>query len=469
MANLHNIGHEKKPDTLFWEENAPSTQICTDLGKLSIFKNYLRKHLNRPKIDSLRIRIPYRKVLFINPELGATQVRVNYDTWEIFQKEDPTTGKLVDDTSVVYSKYVEQNGVKARYGVRSVFEGAHVGNQEYVIIGINAKMLKQHYFRGISSDTIRLIWKYIIDQKIIYTDFDTFMSAKVSDVDICIDKYTLDILGKNEFTRNMTCKRIIEMCRTAAKNKDNTSGWTQEKNTGIEFGDRQKVGRRYRTKQYLKFYAKLVELEYNPRSKEFKEAYLDTINLEAYDYPYFLRVETTIKNAAHFQVYDLEVRTLKDLLKVSASAMRGCIQGGINMHLNALKHQVDPGEGFTPMEKMCILFLKPYLLQEVERRREVFAHEASTKEDIDIEGVIDVVTRDLVVSGLGTAKSQAQRNARYRMRKYLTRLAKGISMQYLAYYKNSEIALLEKLQLTPHVLVNDDQHMVIRCDYKTTK
>jgi len=453
MVNLQNCGQIKKQDIHNASVNNTNTQICTNLRKYSP----LFKHLNRPKIDSLRIRIPYNKVIFIDEELGVVQGRFNYETAEIFQKEHPVTGELVDDTSVVYSKYVETNGIKTRYAIRSVFEGPCVGNQQYVVVGLNAKMLQGHYFRGVSSDTIRLVWEYIVNQGIIYTDFQTFINSKISDVDICIDKYTLEILGDNEFTREMTCKRIVEMSRTAAKNKDNTQGWTQIKNTGIEFGDRQKVGRRYRTKQYLKFYAKLVELEHNERSKEFKETYLDTTQIEAYDYHYFLRVETTIKNAAHFQIYDIEVRTLKDLLRVSASAMRQFIQCAINMHLNALKHQVPAREGFTPMEKMSLFFLKPYLVLKLDHRRKIFGEDQKLT-----DSVIEAMTKELVVRAMGDDNHKLQTQARWRMRQYLSRVAKEITLHDIAMCKNSEIALLEKLQLTPPVLVDDDQHTIYK-------
>jgi hypothetical protein len=45
--------------------------------------------------------------------------------------------------------------------------------------------------------------------------------------------------------------------------QETSNAFTQEKNTGIEWSSRNSVGEAYTSKQYLKFYAKALELKHH--------------------------------------------------------------------------------------------------------------------------------------------------------------------------------------------------------------
>jgi hypothetical protein len=103
------------------------------------------------------------------------------------------------------------------------------------------------------------------------------------------------------------------------------------KDTGIEWSSRNSVGEAYTSKQYLKFYAKALELNtpfnYDTYGGSIYDKYLIDNKL--------LRVETTIKT--HWKTYNLEISTLKDLLDIDLSKNRTLITRPINYYMTGIK------------------------------------------------------------------------------------------------------------------------------------
>jgi hypothetical protein len=87
--------------------------------------------------------------------------------------------------------------------------------------------------------------------------------------------------------------------------------------------------------KYLKFYAKALELKHH------STLFYDTYYIQIYDKYLIdnklLRVETTIKNKAHWKTYNLEISTLKDLLDIDLSKNRTLITRPINYYMTGIK------------------------------------------------------------------------------------------------------------------------------------
>jgi exonuclease V gamma subunit len=110
---------------------------------------------------------------------------------------------------------------------------------------------------------------------------------------------------------------------------------SHKKSTGIEWSSRNSVGEAYTSKQYLKFYAKL-ELKHH--STLFYDTYIRGSIYDKYLIDNkLLRVETTIKNKAHWKTYNLEISTLKDLLDIDLSKNRTLITRPINYYMTGIK------------------------------------------------------------------------------------------------------------------------------------
>ena len=262
--------------------------------------------LGKPKIDSLRIHLPLDEVT-VNKQ-HQTFLRsitsINEDA-EVINQHVQTT--YFNPEAIVSCKYA----VRSIFGVPTLF------------IGFSSKLLKELYFNGIDKNTMQRCLNFINNEGLIKITKEAILNATPVDVDICID-YFLDSEGSS-------IKEVINVCSdlTIPSKSMNMYKWKDKTNQGIQWGNRDKVGKAYKTRQFLKYYAKAIELKYN--STEFYEAYLKNgLNQTIIDADgstitegnkYFqddklLRVETTIKNGLHFESYKYKVKTLRDLLNL---------------------------------------------------------------------------------------------------------------------------------------------------------
>ena len=262
--------------------------------------------LGKPKIDSLRIHLPLNEVT-VNKQ-HQTFLRsitsINEDA-EVINQHTQTT------------YFNPEALISCSYAVRSIF------GVETLFIGFSSKLLKELYFNGIDKNTMQRCLNFINNEGLINITKETILNATPVDVDFCID-YFLDSEGSN-------IKEVINVCSelTRPSKSVNMYAYRKDTNLGIQWGNRDKVGKAYKTRQFLKYYAKAVELKYN--STEFYEAYLknglNQIIIDAdgstitegnkyFEDNKLLRVETTIKNGQHFETYKYKVKTLRDLLNL---------------------------------------------------------------------------------------------------------------------------------------------------------
>ena len=263
--------------------------------------------LNKPKLDSLRIRVPLSKVQVNNQhsEFLRKLTTVNDDS-EIIEEHVKTT-------------YFNPNEIiSCSYHIRTFF-----GGEPLLHIGFSSKLLKEQYFIGINKFNINKCFDFINSEGLISISKEVFLEAEFVDVDFCIDYYLDTNVG--------TVSEVVSICNDLTKpNKQiNVIPYKRKENTGIQWGHRDKVGRSYKNKQFLKYYAKAVELTFN--STDFYDEYLkDSLNdtlidregkliskgNKFFDLNKLIRIETTLKNREHFKSYGYHLKTLKDLLNL---------------------------------------------------------------------------------------------------------------------------------------------------------
>lgn len=262
--------------------------------------------LGKPKIDSLRIHLP----------LSEVTINKTHDT---FLRSITS----INDEGVIINEHVKTTYfntdeiVSCSYAVKKPF------GIDTLYIGFSSKTLKELYFNGINKDTIQRCWNFINNEGLIKITKEAFLSASVVDVDFCVDYFIEAEVGN--------IKDVVKVCNdlTIPSKKINAIPYTKDTNLGIQWSHRDKVGRAFKTKQFLKYYAKAIELKYN--STPFYEKYIKNalnqtlIDLNGkvitegnkyFDEQRLLRVETTIKNNLHFESYGYQVKTLRDLLNL---------------------------------------------------------------------------------------------------------------------------------------------------------
>ncbi len=275
-------------------------------------------------IDSLKIRIPFELIKVLNPSLLGKWILLNEDTGEV----DP---KVFKQNALSFS----ENGIKTKFGIEKQYTKTQK-TRDFLVILVNSKLLKHNYFEGINSNTIEQLYNNLMSFNVISISYKDFISvSEGTDIDIKKDCN----IPMSTFTKS------IDQCRQISKpSKLKDSGYRvfrDKDNKGIEWSTRKSSS--YKSKPFLKIYHKETELKNN--SIEFSEEHLEGI-----DYTDIVRIETTIKNAAHFRHLGVNTNSLKDILKLSQDTLQGIMSKAIKQHLEPRVRQIKKDNKLKPFE-----------------------------------------------------------------------------------------------------------------------
>jgi hypothetical protein len=258
--------------------------------------------IDKVKIDSLRFYLPLSDVI-VNEDHShfLRKITTVNDDGEILNEE--RTLKHFDVEALVSVKYL----------VRSQF-----GNPLDIYISMNSKFLGKKYFTGINKDNIDMCLAFINAEGLVTITKEALLNAFCVDVDFCFDTYISAESGD--------IKSLVEICNDLTIPKKNMMAmpFRENNNRGYQWGHRNHVKEAYKTKQFLKYYGKAMEL--TNASVEFFEAYLkkplEEVGNKYFECDRLLRVETTIKNKAHFKTYGCKIHTLQDLINLDLQSER---------------------------------------------------------------------------------------------------------------------------------------------------
>lgn len=304
--------------------------------------------LNTPKIDSLRLILPFNEV----------QVNQNHSTFLRTLTTINEDGEILDskqnNTYRLHSNPCSSTYLRAT----TIIQGNAL---DVLKIGFSTKVLKEAYFDGINASNIDRIHKFILDENVITITKEALLNARVVDVDICMDVLLM----------NTTTDEAVNYVKTLSipHKETNVNHFSQKHNIGIEFGDRNKVGKAYKTKQYLKYYSKAIELKHN--STAFYNSHIkDVKELKPFlQDKHLLRIETTVKNNAHWNTYGTTIITLKDLLNLDLTKHLELFKRPISHYMTGSKF-IESRTSLTPTDrkdlKLIEMYIKFYDLTEIE-------------------------------------------------------------------------------------------------------
>ena len=246
----------------------------------------LTRYFQRVKVDSLKLRIPLEDVNVV-----STTFREKY------QKLYITTGELDECVSLDQHKTNITTGITSRIGVVSHLITQHEC-KEFLYIQVNSKMCKGRYLEGITLDTVRDVYDYIISLEIAYFSYDTFLDSFVSDIDLAydVDIAVADMISMNQALYSAVRVNMIKYMDKPFRRNDNV---------GLQFNRREKATP---SAPFVKIYHKGLEMAH--KSKEFYDEYLSMFDLSRYG-----RVEFTIKGAKHQSHLGISIKTFRQLLE----------------------------------------------------------------------------------------------------------------------------------------------------------
>lgn len=290
--------------------------------------------INTPKVDSLRLLIPFEDVEVnkAHSRFLRTIHTINSDG-EILDSKKETTYRL------------HTNPCSSHYQLAYIIDNSV--STKVLKLGFSAKTLKTLYFDGITKENIDTIYDFIIAEDVIKISKETLLNARVVDTDICIDL----ILDTTTVTEAVSIAHQLSIPHKSTI----ANCFRKKNNVGIEWSDRNKVGKSYRKKQYLKYYAKSLELKHH--STVFYDTYIKGTDIDnKLSDTKSLRVETTIKNREHWKTYKVDVTTLKSLLEVDLTKHIEIFNRPINHYMQGI-NIINTRTDLTPNQKLQLGYM----------------------------------------------------------------------------------------------------------------
>ena len=274
------------------------------------------------KIDSLKLTFPRNAVQIIDGKFTEEYKKIYIKTGEI------------DEEHINLDKHkVEKiKGISSRIGL-GLWQ---MGNQqnEVMFIQVNAKMLRDKYFEGITWDNWEMVYNHIINQGVIYLDHRTFLSGLISDVDFALDGYAEPNLFI-DFVTKLYSDVLPERHKFVSK------PFRRATNIGIQFNKREKATP---ARPFAKFYHKGLELQY--KSEEFARHFL-----QGQDYQNLCRLEVTLKNSRDKAYNHLsQLKDMKDLLDLDQKKRMKFVKSAVPKYLHRLDRFVYD-DSLSPTDK----------------------------------------------------------------------------------------------------------------------
>lgn len=249
-------------------------------------------------IDSIKLLIPYKverlksreREIIKNPikqiPVWILDLRLSSSVFEVYS----VTGEQGRTrNNIPLSETV--NGIANGYSLYTTNVGP--SQVTFISVALTSKMLKQDYLKGMTSENIRKVYDFIIEDKIIFIEYEDFLKCRIQHADIKRDREVKDV--------TTSLKRIKKALLTSVKAKP----WRDNKLlTGYT------IGQRDSKEIYIKFYNKGNELL--TKSNEFNLHHLHRNNIKCPDQ--LLRTEITLDNRRLKQYFPEYSETLQSFI-----------------------------------------------------------------------------------------------------------------------------------------------------------
>jgi hypothetical protein len=252
----------------------------------------LSKYLQKLKVDSFKLRVPIQQVKYISTTFC-----------EEYKKLFISTGEIEEHINLEKYKTDITDGITSRIGVVVCRINKHE-SQEFIYFQINSKMLKGEYLHGITPDTIKIAYEYLMSLNIVFVEYNDFRNGFISDID-----FAYDIKISPGVMINLISRIYSKIREDRYKYVDKP--FKKDSNVGIQFNKRDKA---VPSIPNIKIYHKGVEMEHH--SREFYDTYLSGYDLSEYG-----RLEYTLKNAKHQKHLGISIKTLNQLLDMNYDTM----------------------------------------------------------------------------------------------------------------------------------------------------
>jgi len=241
-------------------------------------------------IDSLKLRIPFKLIKILDSDIldEKRKIIINNSSGEI----------LSEDRIKSLTTEIKFNSYHIKVAIVEQYDFQSKDTFSYLEIYLHSKILEGNYFDGITEFNIELIYKKLMDAKVFYCDFETFMTSSINDIDI---KYDF-------FSDKDTFKELCSELKTRAKQSNQLGkGVASYKNDNLTFNRRESSTLHC---PFVKFYDKQIEAV--EKNKLFFESYIPCeliVNKK--------RIESTIKKSSDIKkFFNLDASNFNTILYI---------------------------------------------------------------------------------------------------------------------------------------------------------
>ena len=319
-------------------------------------------HTLIPKVDSLRWETHIDNIEIVSSKIGVDALLISIDGGHVIEGsyEEP----IIKLTECDITK-----GITTRINKVNRVVGMGGSVEERIVIQVNAKMLRERYFEGITKDNLRVVYDYIIGLGLIKFSYETFLDGYVYDVDICMDVETdVDVFEK-------MLRRLIKSVKPSQYKK--VASWFYDNNIGVLLGTREKSTA---SNPCLKFYAKGLELchketRYNKKPSQYGEFNRYWLGDEYYNLG---RLELSIKNREMFAElglttkdangFEFPIKLFRELLDVDKQKLKSIITTIVKEKYMDKRVNINLGDGKVLPKDDFVLHLIAYMVDAGESR-----------------------------------------------------------------------------------------------------
>lgn len=278
------------------------------------------------EVDSLKIRIPNGKYKVIDSKLQGNKITILEETAEVLRE--------FKDNALKFSS----NGISTRFAIEVMPIDKHGNCKEYLTILVNAKLLKERYFQGITKNNIESLYDELMSYNVAY-----FTLNDLLDNCFCTD---IDFKTDSEATNDEFQELLKYFTINAHQSSEIGRGYrlfNKKDNKGIQFSDRST--QQFKTNPFWKLYDKETELTF--KSKDFKNKYL-----KGQDISNKIRFEFTIKNNKHLKALNINSNSLRTILELTEAKKKEILANTIKTHLESYTRQIIKKKGMNPTDEV---------------------------------------------------------------------------------------------------------------------
>jgi len=274
--------------------------------------------LDTIEIDSLKLRIPFDQVKILDYKLEDTLTSHWESTGELNETKKPNQVPTIKEDEFGNHIYSYKWSI-----VSQTLERGRTN--KFLRIGLNTKALHQHYFKGISRDTVKFLYKQLMAEKKVYFSFETFLKADCTDID-----FKKDIVC-DAFAQST--KRLDEMTKPHRKSSKGAERFNKKWNKGIMWSTRKKATP---GNPFFKIYDKhlmCVAKSNDPDQTAMRHFYNQYLKGGLDDVKYRVRIEYNLKDKKHLQKCGIATQTFKDLLFLTQDEKNKVLESIVKTHM----------------------------------------------------------------------------------------------------------------------------------------